>query len=383
MNLSQNTGVKVYTKEVIKALSEVDKKNQYFLYAELKCEDSNKKIEESLDFIKDIPNFRLKLSKKAYFPWTYGTFPKKMKKDKLDILFMPIQSFPFLRKPKRLKVVITVHDLAFLYFSEYFTKKKRFLLNFHTRRAVKLADKIIVPSNTTKNDVANFYNVDKDKIEVIHHGISDFDGALGENEEKRSETNEFKPYILFVGSIQPRKNIERLIEAFEKIKTNDVGVSKLNGDSLDIGSLKLVICGGNGWMFEKTCERARTSIFSKDIIFTGNVSGQYLAELYRNALMFVLPSLYEGFGIPVIEAMKFGIPCVVSNNSSLSEITKKSALLVDCISVSDIAEKIQKLLNSKELRAEYSRKSLSRSSQFSWERSAMEHLKVFKETCRK
>lgn len=382
INLSQNTGVKVYSREIVKALSEIDNKNDYFLYSEAEPDPSGGHAGGNFDFLKEKANFKVKFSKRRHFSWTYATFPGKMKKDKPDILFMPIQSFPFFRKPKHLKIVITVHDLAFLYFPEHFTRKKRYLLNFHTRRAVKLSDRIIVPSNTTKNDVANFYNIDRDKIKVIYHGISEFGGSSGKGDENISKISQFQPYILFVGSIQPRKNIERLIGAFEMIKSGDVGEVIPGNDAIERGPLKLIICGGKGWMFEKTCERAKASSFAKDIIFTGNVSGQYLSELYKKALIFVLPSLYEGFGIPAIEAMKFGIPCVVSNNSSLSEISKKSALLIDCISISDIAEKIEELLNSRHLRAEYSQKSLARSAQFSWERSAMEHLKVFKEMFR-
>jgi len=378
--LEQNTGVKVYTREIINALSQIDKENEYVLY-----------INRNARFcVPTNANIKLKILKSCFPFWTYTKFPNEVKKNRPDILFMPIQSVPFLIKPKNIKIVVTVHDLAFFLYPKYFTWKDRLLLNFHTKRAVKMADKIIVPSKATKNDLIKFYGVNQDKIHVIYHGVNNRchceEGRRSNSETKhinsdittdknssritRLSCGTFRNdsgYILFVGTIQPRKNIIRLIEAFENIKNCNKKYSYL----------KLLIAGGKGWMAEKTYKKARRSKVSQDIVFLGNVNDDYLSKLYKNALMFVLPSLYEGFGFTVIEAMSCGVPCIVSDNSSLSEIVGKNALLVDANNSDDIAQKINMFLNNDVLRNDFSQKGIENSKLFNWNKCATQTLSVF------
>jgi glycosyltransferase involved in cell wall biosynthesis len=337
LTLKQNTGVKTYTREIVKALGQVDKKNEYILY---------------------------RREQKSLFPfWTYLKLPKEIKKDKPDILFMPIQATPFFKKPKNLKLIITVHDLAFLLFPKHFTFKDRFLLNFHTKRAVKMADKIIAPSEATKKDIIKFYKIDENKIEVVYHGVNSIKYQVsGIKQDFKKNIN-----ILFVGTIQPRKNLVKLIEAFELLKTRY---------KLCVISYKLIIAGGKGWMADEVYKKAKESKFSDEIIFTGSVSDDELADLYKNAEIFVMPSLYEGFGLPVLEAMSYGVPCVVSDNSSLREIAGDSALLVDAHNSNDIAEKINILLNDEELRKDLSHRGLENIKKFSWIKAAEKTLEV-------
>jgi glycosyltransferase involved in cell wall biosynthesis len=417
LTLKQETGVKVYTREIVSALGKIDKKNEYLLYAN--CKDAALLRFYGFDY----DNFKIDQSKcpwvqnsKFKIPlWTYTKLPQELKKDKPDILFMPIQSVPFFKKPKNLKIVVTVHDLAFLLFPDHFTKKDRFLLNFHTKRAVQMADAIIAPSEATKKDIIKFYGTEENKIKVIYHGVNDHchsDTLRGNwfetsskmfpiqakqydtSKQKERVTNPFpqdkikviyhgvapnskvqipnssvsNPYILFVGTIQPRKNLIRLIEAFEIIKSRRNEV---------MPDLKLIIAGGKGWMANETYEKAKKSKFSKDIIFKGKVSDEDLAKLYQNALMFVLPSLYEGFGLPVLEAMSYGVPCIVSDNSSLTEIVDDHALLVNANSSDDIAQKISMFLNNDFLRKDFAQRSLENIKEFSWEKAGKETLEVF------
>jgi len=355
LTLKKETGVKVYTREIVNALGEVDRENKYLLYAN--CRDEA--LPRLYGF--DYNNFKLKISKSLLPFWTYFKFPREIKKDNPDVLFMPIQSTPFFRKPKNIKLVITVHDLAFLLFPKHFTFKDRFLLNFHTKRAVQMADKIIVPSKATKNDIIKFYRVDGNKIKVIYHGVETRQCLVSTTQQ---------PYILFVGSIQPRKNIIRLIEAFEILKNLPNPLLQRGNFAPPFkkraGGIKLIIAGGRGWLADEIYKKAKGSKFSDDIIFMGSVSDNNLADLYKNAAIFVLPSLYEGFGLPVLEAMSYGIPCVVSDNSSLSEITGDSALLVDAYNPNDIAEKINALLNDEKLRKDLSRRGVENAGKFSW-----------------
>ncbi|MFA6096734.1 MAG: glycosyltransferase family 1 protein [Candidatus Paceibacterota bacterium] len=361
LNKESESGVKVYTREIIKALLKHDSRNTYYAY----MKSGNRGQTSEVDKLGKECGLVVKKSGSGMPFWTYAQFPGELRKDAPDVLFMPIQAVPFVVKPKNMRLVVTVHDVAYLLFPEHFTPIKRILLDFHTKRAIRMADAIIVPSMATKNDIIKHYAASADKITVIYHGTfkSRESSPVDENISKVVES--YRPYILFIGSIQPRKNISALIYAFNKIK------------SARQSSLKLVICGPKGWMHEKTFETAKTSPFSEDIIFTGNVIKDQLNCLYERAMIFAMPSLYEGFGLPVIEAMSCGLPCVVSRNSSLAEIGKDAALFFDPYDVSDIAKKIALFLDDEKLRAEYSQKSFERAKFFNWEKAAKMHLDVF------
>ena len=364
LTLKQETGVKIYTREIVGALGQIDKENEYILYY-------NGRDRFQTCPYGDYDNFKLKTIKSPFPFWTYTKLPKEIKKDKPDILFMPIQTVPFFNKPKNIKIVVTVHDLAYLVFPDHFTNIGKKRLDYHTKRAVNMADEIIVPSEATKKDIIKYYKIEKDKIHCIHHGTVPFDDRnLMESSKKgdfESKINNYKPFILFVGTIQPRKNIERLIEAFEKVRNRNEKYA----------DLKLIIAGAKGWMSGSIYNKAKKSKYSSDIIFTGGVKNDQLRELYQNALMFVLPSLYEGFGLPVLEAMSFGLPCIVSDNSALSEIVDSHALLVDAYSSDDIAQKINMYLNHENLRKDYGLRSVENASQYKWEYSAKKLIDVF------
>ena len=387
LTLQQNTGVKVYTREIVRALGQIDKKNEYVLYMKSpsKKELSSEASELSSFLDGDFKNFKIKSSKSRLPFWTYSKLPQEIKKDQPDVLFMPIQAVPFFKKPKNVKIVVTVHDLAFLLFPDHFTRKDRFLLNFHTKRAIRMTDKIIAPSEATTRDIIRFYGIGEDRIKVIWHGVKSSKYQVASIKQQNKRTN--KPYILFVGSIQPRKNIIGLIEAFEAVRRNPPSPLFQRGKRLLAppsplfqrgNNLNLIICGGKGWMADEIYKRAKESKFSKDIIFTGGVSDKERDELYKNALIFALPSFYEGFGLPVLEAMSYGVPCVVGNNSSLFEIAGNSALLVDVNNSNDIAEKINLLLVDSELRKDLSRRGIENVKRFSWDNAAKKVLEIFK-----
>ncbi|MEA1936736.1 MAG: glycosyltransferase family 1 protein, partial [Patescibacteria group bacterium] len=383
LTLRQNTGVKVYTREIAKALGKIDRENEYYLHTSRRDGDLSRLDLSRLDLSRldlsrlcdesainrrlrgNFKNFKLKPSKSRLPFWTYLKLPQEIKRDQPDVLFMPIQATPFFKKPKNVKLVVTVHDLAFLLFPNHFTQKDKFLLNFHTKRAVKMADKIIAPSEATKKDLVKFYGISENKIKVIWHGV--IKSELG---SKASEPS--SDLILFVGSIQPRKNIVGLIEAFELLRQDPPSPLCKRRNNL-----KLVICGGRGWMADETYKKAKESKFSREIIFTGSVSDKERDELYKNASVFALPSFYEGFGLPVLEAMSYGVPCVVGDNSSLSEIVGDSALLVDANNPNDIAKKISSLLSNSELRKDFSQRGLKNAEKFTWKKTAEKMLEVF------
>ncbi len=360
------SGVKTYTREIVNALLEVDQDNEYFLYAREKVK------------IRLSKNCHLKILKWPLLFWTYTCFAREIKKQRPDILFMPIQSAPFLFfKPKKIKIVITVHDLAFLKFPKHFTFRNRLLLSWHTRRAVKMADKIIVPSQATENDLINLYGVDSDKVKVIYHGYGKI-YPMASKRRKSSVLAISNPYILFVGTIQPRKNIINLVKAFETLKKGFKFQSPTKTKD-KVSNFKLIIIGGKGWLWRKTLERIKKSPARKDIILTDAVSDRELAELYSQARIFILPSLYEGFGLPILEAFSYGAPVIASNNSSLAEITGEAGLLVDPNNPEEIAKAIEKIIKDDGLRNDLIKKGKERIKNFNWEKSARKHLRVFEE----
>ncbi|NTV40994.1 MAG: glycosyltransferase family 4 protein [Candidatus Moranbacteria bacterium] len=318
------------------------------------------------------PAFKKYRFKSIPFPiiWTQTRFSFHLWQDDPDVLWMPVQNIPAIRRSS-LKTVVTVHDLAFKFFPELFPKKDLRKLNFLTDCAIKMADGIIAVSVATKKDILRFYpKIKEDKIRVIHHGFDRFlfQKKVSESESKKTLSSfklKSKEYLLYVGAIQPRKNLIVLVEAFEKIKNK-------------YPDLKLLIAGAPAWNFDRILERINKSIFSGDIIITGEVEFRKLPVLYNNARVFVFPSLYEGFGIPVLEAMACGVPTVLAENSSLPEVGGKAATYFNAESSEDLAICLEKNLSDENLAKQMIEKGLAQVQNFSWEKSAEETLDFIK-----
>jgi glycosyltransferase involved in cell wall biosynthesis len=289
--------------------------------------------------------------------WTQLRFPFELYRYKPDVLFMPIQQLPYLR-PRQMKTVCVVHDLAWINFGEYFTAKDWVLQHTFTASVVRGADHLIAVSQATADDIARYYGRTAE-VHVVHHGVDHtrFRPPVGEEENRTWEALKQwqpklqKPYILHVGQIQPRKNLIRLIKAFESQP----------GDS------QLVLAGSHGWLNKPIYERAQKSSVASRILMPGRVPDELLTALYWHADVFVMPSLYEGFGLPVLEAMACGTPTVTSAVSSLPEVAGKAAVLVDPMSVEAIAAGIY---TARERRAELLSAGLQQAAKFTWDRTA-------------
>ncbi len=319
----------------------------------------------------DFSNYTLKKIRSPFF-WTQLRFAAEVWKDAPDALWMPLHNIPLLRR-KSLKTTVTVHDLAFKYFPRHFTGSDLKKLNFLTDIAIRHSDKIIAVSHSTKNDILKFYpQIKEGKIKVIHHG---FDPELFQKEIPKEESEKFLKscqlqatnYILHVGTLQPRKNLEILMDAFEKIKS-DSGYA----------GLKLVLAGGKGWLWDGIIKKAENSPHKKDIILTGTVLFKELTILYRHASIFAFPSLYEGFGLPILEAFASQIPVVCAHNSSLPEVAGDAALYFENNNAQDLAQKIQQVLENPELKKDLIQKGLVQLQKFSWEKCARETLEFLK-----
>lgn len=356
------SGVKNYSLEIINHLLARDGENDYVLYSQ---KDISEMIVSPLDKVK----FVVSQPRRRFWPFTVFACLVR-KKPRPDVVFMPIQTFPFCRFCKdKPKTVITVHDVAFLIFPEHFRFLRRQILKFHTKRAIMYSDKVIVPSEATKRDVLRFYSVAEEKVRVVYHGYSRDLLERGKKDDPRViGLTDSKPYILFVGSVQPRKNIVRLVQAFDMLK-----------DTGKYPDLKLVICGGKGWMYSKIYHKINCSAHRDDIVVVGNAGNDLLASFYADASLFVMPSLYEGFGLPVLEAMSFEVPVVCADNSSLSEIADGAALLTDGYSAEDIFRKIKRVLDDRTLYKNLRRKGVARAKEFSWDKAARETLEILEE----
>jgi len=277
---------------------------------------------------------------------------------------------PFLYKAKKCRYVVTIHDLITKIYPDKFTMKHKLIQNNLLPLILGKADKIIAVSNSTKNDIIKFYPEYIDKIKVIHEGVEPQFFPRNEKEIKE-KLNRYKidfKYILLLGTLEPRKNILRAIDAFIKLKQNK-----------DIEE-KLVIVGRKGWLYKEILERINEMSFSSDVVFPGFVEDDDLPFLYSGAEIFLYPSLYEGFGLPILEAMACGTPIITSEYSSLPEVAGNAAILIDSTKTEEIAKALERLSGNRGLREELRKKGLKRAENFSWEKTAEKTLKLYEET---
>lgn len=349
-------GTTRYTFELARRLPELGREHQWVFFApfgsaRIRCVAAGK------------TNVRVRLSPWPKY-WTQLRLPYELYRERLDVLFMPIQQLPCVR-PGRMKTVAVVHDLAVHRFPEQFTRKDWLLLHIFSAQAARQADALICVSQATAADVAHYYGR-TENVYVVHHGVDHgrFRPAAEARERALLATRYpalQHPYILFVGQMQPRKNLRRLVEAFEMLAVRD-------------RDLVLVITGGHGWLQKPTLERIRTSPERARMYVLGRVPDELLPPLYRQAEVFVLPSLYEGFGMPVIEAFACGCPAVIANTSSLPEVAGRAAVLVDPLAAEDIARGVTA---ARARREELVALGQQRARGFTWEATARATLRVF------
>ena len=290
------------------------------------------------------------------------------KKEKLDIFFSPTHYLPIYSP---FLSAISIMDLSYIHFPQLFKKRDLYQLKFWTKLSVRKAKIIFTISNASKSDIIKIYGVPKKKVAVTYPGIKEENikhEALSMKDVKDKYGIEGE-YILFVGTLQPRKNIKKLIEAFSKLSTFNSQLSTLN----------LVVVGKKGWMYEEILGAPKKFGIEDKVKFLDFVTDEELQALYKNALCFILPSLYEGFGLPVLEAMQNGCPVITSNISSLPEAGGDAALYVDPQDVNDIADKIQKVISNQKLRDDMMEKGYKQVKKFSWEKTARETLKALEE----
>ena len=301
--------------------------------------------------------------------WVLTSLTKRLwaGKPKIDVLFSPSHYAPLFAP---LKQVIYLMDMSFeLFGTEYFTSYDINQLKRWTPLSVKKAKKVITISNFSKNEIIRLYKTNPDKIEVVYPA---FDKTIYHSKVPKTKILSVKKkygingsYLLYWGTLQPRKNIVRLIEAFAKVQAP---------------RLKLVICGKKGWLYDQILDTAKKLGISDRVIFTGFTPNEDLPGLIKGSRAFVLPSLYEGFGLPPVEAQAVGTPVVVSRVSSLPEVVGESGIYIDDpTSIEDIQKGIEKALSlSKTERALVIKAGKENSKRFDWDLSAKRIIEILK-----
>lgn len=353
LDQSRIDGTRVYVRELLNRLGGLELESQFELY-------------HQTDFHPDLqpkifPNYQ---EKKIPFPWAWmqTRFAWAMFRKTPDRLFLPIQAAPFLL-PRNLEVIATIHDLAWKKFPETFSWRDRCKLSFHLWHVVRRANKLIAVSESTKQDLlATFSSLDESKIRVIHHGFDQkfYGERLSESllqETLISHKLEAGTYMLYVGALQPRKNLVRLIQSYEMLKEKTP-------------EAKLVLAGEVAWLAEDILKAREESCYKEDIILLGKVSFVDLRALYQGARVFVFPSLYEGFGIPLLEAFASGTPVLTANNSSLPEVAGEGAWYCDGENTEDMTSKLRELWGNQEAREALRAKAIKELERFSWEQCA-------------
>lgn len=356
---SKGGGLETYERELIKGFMEIDSRNRYVIFGY-----SHKAIEKNLG---SHPRFTFTtVSKNSKFLRLSLSLPYELAKNHLDLVH--ICMVPPVFCPQ--KYIMTVHDLAPFIHPEFFPKKILLRLNPLLKKGIKHAAKIIAVSEATKRDVIRLFGIDAHKIVVIHHGI---DSQYKPIEDKKDAVTILKKYgisdkyILYVGRIQARKNILRLIQAFQLLKQK----KKLKH--------KLVLVGKRMWESKEIFKEIDKLDIREDVILTDHASYPDLPYFYNGADAFIYPSLFEGFGIPPLEAMACGTPVIASNVTAIPEIVGDAALFVDPIDISSIAEGMDKLLSSDNLKKDLIKKGFQRAKQFSWKETAKKTLSVYEQ----
>lgn len=349
---TENTGTENYSLNLIRRLAKIDRTNSYILY-------SRKKLKNKLA-PKDLgANFKNRVISCPVF-WTHCGLSTEMFLKSPDILFVPAHVLPLIH-PKN--SVVAIHGLEYEYCPESYTYLSRNYLRQSTIFSAKNARKIIVPSNNTKNDLVKFYKINPGKIAVIPHGMAEYPAIA---QEKKENGNNSERCILFIGRLEARKNIIRLVEAFNIFKKKNSTVK----------NIKLVLAGKKGVGFDKIRKTIANSAYRSDIILKGYVSETEKNRLLKNALVFAYPSLYEGFGLPILEAQAAGVPVLSSNVSSIPEVAGEGAVLVDPKSIGEIANALTSLSLNSDLRKKVIAGGFENTKRFSWEKCARETLKV-------
>ena len=352
-------GNETYATNLIEALAEIDQSNRYTLYV-TKREAVERFADRWANFsvkqtLPHTPLVRIPL-----------TLVRELRRHPVDVLHVQYTAPPLAPCP----VVTTIHDLAFEHLPETFNKRSWMQLRLTVRRTARRAAQIITVSEYSRQDISKTYGIAPQRILVTPEAAAArFSPVRNETEliKVRKNYGIERDYILSLCSIQPRKNLVRLIEAY----------SLLRQSRPEVKLPQLVLAGKRGWLDSETFNAAERNVRGGDILFTGYVPDKDLPALYSGATCFVYPSYFEGFGLPVLEAMQCGAPVIAGNRTSIPELVADAGLLFDPFDTASLADALKRTLDDAEYRTTLRRKGLKRSAEFSWKTTAELTLKVY------
>jgi glycosyltransferase involved in cell wall biosynthesis len=383
---SHQTGTEVYSLHLIRALIESRQREEIILYSptnlprevwndppvsadEATSEAGIQGLARRWCTLRILPFPRL---------WTHLRLNRELRRDPPDLLFVPSHVIP-IRCP--VPAVVTVHDLGYLYYPEAHRPFDRWYLDWTTRRHARGAARVIADSEATRADLLEHYGADPSRVEVIYPGRDEAMQRVGDLTvlaEVKARYGINGDYLLYLGTLQPRKNLMRLVSAFAQIQPT---IQRQNRERerthATDAPLYLVLAGHKGWHHGALVRRVNALGLRSRVLFPGYVAHEDKAALISGALALVFPSLYEGFGIPVLEAMACGVPVLTSNVSSLPEVAGDAALLVDPLSEDDIAAGMASLVENQDVQRMLIERGYAQVQRFSWQRAADQLWEVF------
>lgn len=354
----RNAGLQRYAQQLVEGLARIDTENEYLVLVNSRAP---KLFELNNSNFLVIP---VRTPKRFIWYWEQAYLPIMRTLRRVDLLHSPVSAPPLWVSCKR---VVTVHDLTFKFFPKTMRWWDRLYWGYFLVHGAKRANKIIVPSASTALALQQALSLPKGRVVVVEECCAEKFFQRVTPEKIRATKERYgitEKYILTVGTLEPRKNITTLLEAFSLVK------KKL--------TIKLVIVGARGWLVRPMFKKVQELGLHKDVVFTGFVPDEDLPALYQGAEVFVFPSLYEGFGLPPLEAMASGTPVVASNSSSIPEVVGDSGILVDPHDVEGFAHAIIKLCTDANYRAVLSVKGQQRARQFTIERMGKKILEVYR-----
>jgi len=360
--VSQSTGTEHYSLQIIRALIQTRGGNRLRLYSRNPPPPNTARqlsLSESVESVV-LPFPRL---------WTHLGLAYELWQHPPGVLFVPAHVLPLVC---HVPSVVTVHDLGYLHLPDTHPRLERWYLDWSTRRHARIAQRLIADSEATRHDLIQCYNASPEKIRVVYPGRDEsllpvVDRDQIERAESRYDVA--GDYLLYLGTLRPRKNLYRLVQAFARAKRD-----------LDT-SVSLVLAGKAGPHAMELAQLADELHIADSVVFTGYIRDEDKAALLSGALGLVFPSLYEGFGLPLLEAMSCGVPILTSSVSSLPEVAGEAALLVDPTSEPQIAEGIRRIITDRDLRQRLVARGFERVTQFSWRSAALDLWTVFEEVC--
>lgn len=363
----KRTGDEAVFFNLTKNLALIDRENNYKLFTDITDEETLYNIKCQLE-IKDKNNFELiSLGTANKFTWNFWTLPRYLRKNRLDI-YLTQYIAPFF-VPRSTKIITIIHDISFNFYPQFIKWMDLFFLKLLIPRSLKRADKIVGVSRFTRDEIIKFYKINPQKVDWIHNAVSEDFLAEDVSEEKiksvREKYNLPKEFILYLGTLQPRKNIIALLEAYNLIKDK-------------LGEIELVVAGGKGHNFDKNIDRyIKKYKLEKCVMMPGYIAEEDKAALIKSASIFCFPSFYEGFGIPVLEAMSLGVPVIASDISPHREVSENAALYFNPDISGELARKIIELMNNSALRESLVSEESRQVQKFSWRKSAERMLEIF------